>query len=123
MCKELFIAFLYFLTIFIVNFFLVILIKSYLTKIFYFTKLKNIARVIPFSNNNLIPFLYFYNKYKEKIEKLKQKFPKELDLRDSLIIGNIYGELIAKKSLENFSSIFYYKLQQAIYLPIKKLFD
>jgi hypothetical protein len=115
MCKELFLAFLYFSTIFIVNFFLGFLVKNYLRKVFYLRKLKNIEKKISLSKNNLIPFLYFYNKYKEKSEKLKKKIPGGVELKDSLVIGNIYIEL---KKEENFSSLFYYKLQETMYLSL-----
>jgi hypothetical protein len=119
MCKELLIAFLYFLTIVVLNFFLLFLFKSNLSKIFYFQKFKTIENKILYSKINLIPFLYFYNKYEEKIKQLKKKNSLTKPNTDSVIIGNIYKELRKQKNYENFSFLFYYKLQEAIYLSKK----
>jgi len=67
MCTEFLLAILYFMTIFVVNYFLAKLLKSYTTNIFYLLKLKNIFLSFKKSTNNLVFLLSsFFKKEKKK---------------------------------------------------------
>jgi len=98
MCTELFLALFYFLTLFIVNFFLLKLLISYKTNILFLLKLKN-----EFKNKSLLTRFSSFSKSK-----------------DMLILGSTYRYLSKNLSRKNndFVSLSYYlKLLEVQFLP------
>ena len=113
MCLEFTFAFIYFLILLFINFFLLKIIKDSFKKTLRLRKFKKSFKLLS-SSSFCIPFLYFY------LEKglYSQKLPlflstKKLD-EDVLLIGNFYKSLQQKKTVEN--SFFYYiNLQEKQY--------
>ena len=120
MCTELSLAILYFITIFSVNFFLFKVLKNYVVNIIYLQQIKNIF--ISFSEKSdlkLISFLYSFLKKDSKNRNILNKLNSVNEIEDSLIIGNIYLNLL--KNQENpiskrVSENFYFQLLQNQYL-------
>jgi hypothetical protein len=120
MCTELSLAILYFITIFAVNFFLFKVLKNYVVNIIYLQQIKNIF--ISFSEKSdlkLISFLYSFLKKDSKNRNILNKLNSVNEIEDSLIIGNIYLNLL--KNQENpiskrVSENFYFQLLQNQYL-------
>jgi len=67
MCTELFLAIIYFITIFTVNYFLYKLLSVYVINIVYLFKLKNIFSKFPKTDVKSLALLYFYSKNNFKI--------------------------------------------------------
>ena len=120
MCTELSLAILYFITIFAVNFFLFKVLKNYVVNIIYLQQIKKIF--ISFSEKTdlkLISFLYSFLKKDSKNRNILNNLNSVNEIEDSLIIGNIYLNLL--KNQENpiskrVSENFYFQLLQNQYL-------
>jgi hypothetical protein len=117
MCTELFLAILYFLTILIVNYFLFKLLTSYLQKITYLLKIKNILTTFPQSKFSLVSQLH---KYSSLDSKFSLKFFNNISsTKDVFIIGNTYKYLVealqTEKSLTT-STLYYLQLLENQYL-------
>jgi hypothetical protein len=120
MCSEVFLALIYFLVIFTINFFLYKILTFYIKNILKLQKLKNINKIYP--NNKLIGTLYKYSNTEirnlETLNNLENKNTQEID---TLIIGNIYKYLknVVKKT-QNKNSVeeYYFDLLANQYLSI-----
>jgi hypothetical protein len=120
MCTELGLAILYFLSIFVVNFFLFKVLKNYFKNILYLQKIRTIFTT--FSNKTdlkLISLLYLFSKKETKNRNLLNQMNLIKNLEDYLIIGNIYSNLLeneetsfSKRKSENF----YFELLEKQYL-------
>ena len=112
MCLEFTFAFIYFLILLFINFFLFKIIKDSFKKTLQLEKFKKSFKLL--SSSFYIPFLYFYLEkglYSQKLPLLLST--KKLD-EDLLIIGNFYKLLQQRKTIEN--SFFYYiNLQEKQY--------
>ena len=71
MCTELFLAIIYFSTIFTVNFFLFKLLRTYTKRIMYLLKIQNIFKQKNIKSIETFVLLYLYL---QKIEKIKTYF-------------------------------------------------
>jgi hypothetical protein len=117
MCTEFFLAFIYFLTIIIVNYFLYKLIINYFNNILYLLKIINIFKDYP--ENRIYSFFYkLIKKENKKVSLLKQLSLME-QKQDILILGNIYKYLDENfeksKTKKNFST-YYFNLLKSQYL-------
>ena len=122
MCTEFFLAFIYFITIFIVNYFLSKLVKNYFENIFLLLKLKNIFQTFQKSTNNLIFLLSSFEKKEKPNMSLLRSFPSSSTTQDVLVIGNIYKYLAQKRQQEGWTDInkYYVELLGNQYLSSKK---
>jgi hypothetical protein len=122
MCTEFFLAFIYFITIFIVNYFLSKLVKNYFENIFSLLKLKNIFQTFQKSTNNLIFLLSSFEKKEKPNMSLLRSFPSSSTTQDILVIGNIYKYLAQKRQQEGWTDInkYYVELLGNQYLSSKK---
>jgi hypothetical protein len=123
MCTELSLAILYFITIFSVNFFLLKVLKNYIVNIIYLQQLKNIFVSFPEKNElKLLSLLYLFLKKDMKNRNLLISINSVTDIEDSLIIGNIYLNLLKNqenRSAKRISENFYFQLLQNQYLSNK----
>jgi hypothetical protein len=122
MCTELFLAIIYFSTIFVVNFFLYKLLKSYLTNILYLLKVKNILKCFSKNQSMLISIFYLCSKNEFKNQNLLINLNKFSTIEDSLIIGNTYkyfSKNLDKQNNQFVSLTYYLKLLESQYLPNK----
>jgi hypothetical protein len=120
MCTELFLAIFYFLTLFIVNFFLSKLLISYQTNILFLLKIKNILNSFDKKKLKGISIFYFYSKNEFKNKSILNKFSSFSKVKDMLIIGSTYRYLLKNLSRKNndFVSLSYYlKLLETQFLP------
>jgi|TARA_Y100000813_G_C24130962_1_gene337501 hypothetical protein len=109
MCTELFLAILYFSTIFAVNFFLFKLLKTYTRNITYLLKVQNIFKQkLPKDIRGFI-LLHLYSKKNSKNVDLVDLLNKYSINEDVLTIGNTYSYLLknsqeqgSRKQLNNF---------------------
>ena len=109
MCTELFLAILYFSTIFAVNFFLFKLLKTYTRNIAYLLKVQNIFKQkLPKDIRGFI-LLHLYSKKNSKNVDLVDLLNKYSINEDVLTIGNTYSYLLknsqeqgSRKQLNNF---------------------
>jgi hypothetical protein len=109
MCTELFLAVLYFITIFAVNFFLFKLLKTYTRNITYLLKVQNIFKQkLPKDIRGFI-LLHLYSKKNSKNVDLVDLLNKYSINEDVLTIGNTYSYLLknsqeqgSRKQLNNF---------------------
>ena len=109
MCTELFLAILYFSTIFAVNFFLFKLLKTYTRNIIYLLKVQNIFKQkLPKDIRGFV-LLHLYNKKNSKNVDLVDLLNKYSINEDVLTIGNTYSYLLknsqeqgSRKQLNNF---------------------
>tara|TARA_Y100000991_G_C21644170_1_gene209526 strand:+ start:61 stop:450 length:390 start_codon:yes stop_codon:yes gene_type:complete len=109
MCTELFLAILYFSTIFAVNFFLFKLLKTYTRNIIYLLKVQNIFKQkLPKDIRGFI-LLHLYSKKNSKNVDLVDLLNKYSINEDVLTIGNTYSYLLknsqeqgSRKQLNNF---------------------
>ena len=116
MCTELLLAIIYFITIFVVNFFLYKLLKSYWKNISYLLKLKNIYQLYKNEKMEVISNLYLYLKNKnQKILFNLNKFSKNEDI---IVIGNIY-KYLQSNTIDSNLNTFYFKLLKIQYLSLK----
>jgi hypothetical protein len=119
MCTELFLAIVYFITIFIVNIFLYKLLKNYFSNIIYFLKLKNILNSFSIFESELVSFFYLCSKNEFKNQNLLANFNNLSTKEDILVIGNSYKYFYDNLSTKNtkFLSLNYYlKLIESQYL-------
>jgi hypothetical protein len=118
MCSEVFLALIYFLVIFIINFFLYKILTFYIKNIKKLQKLKNINKIYP--NNKLVPTLYKYsNTDIRNLDTLKNLENKNNAEIDTLIIGNMYKYLknvIQKNQNKNSVEEYYFELLASQYL-------
>ena len=117
MCTEFFLAFIYFLTIIIVNYFLYKLITNYFTNISYLLKINNILKDYP--ENQTYSFFYkLIKKENKKVSLLKQLALID-QKEDILILGNIYKyldeNLEKSRNINNFNN-YYFNLLRFQYL-------
>ena len=121
MCTEFFLAIIYFVTIFFVNYFLSKVLKTYLTNIFYLLRLKNISNTFKKTNNNLVFLLFPYFKKEKKNSTLLKNLHQCSNTKDLLVIGNTYKYLLnnfkSEASIEN--NLYYFELLTNHYLPRK----
>ena len=109
MCTELFLAILYFSTIFAVNFFLFKLLKTYTRNIIYLLKVQNIFKQkLPKDIRGFV-LLHLYSKKNSKNVDLVDLLNKYSINEDVLTIGNTYSYLLknnqeqgSRKQLNNF---------------------
>ena len=109
MCTELFLAILYFSTIFAVNFFLFKLLKIYTRNIIYLLKVQNIFKQkLPKDIKGFV-LLHLYSKKNSKNVDLVDLLNKYSINEDVLTIGNTYSYLLknsqeqgSRKQLNNF---------------------
>ena len=62
MCTEFFLAIVYFITIFFINFFLYKLLSTYIKNIIYLLKVKNVLQFHPLKSLNIFILLHLYGK-------------------------------------------------------------
>ena len=120
MCTELGLAILYFLSIFIVNFFLFKVLKNYFKNILYLQKIRAIFTT--FSNKTdlkLVSLLYLFLKKETKNRNLLNQMNLIKNVEDYLIIGNIYSNLLKNEETSfsrRKSENFYFELLENQYL-------
>ncbi len=119
MCTELFLAILYFSTIFAVNFFLFKLLKTYTKNITYLLKVQNIFKQKLPKNISEFILLYLYNKKNSINTDLLPLLNNYSLTNDIVTIGHIYSYLLktnreqsSNKQLNNF----YFELLETQYL-------
>jgi len=119
MCTELFLAILYFSTIFAVNFFLFKLLKTYTKSITYLLKVQNIFKQKLPKNISEFILLYLYNKKNSINTDLLPLLNNYSLTNDIVTIGHIYSYLLktnreqsSNKQLNNF----YFELLETQYL-------
>jgi len=106
MCTELILAFIYFIIILLVNYFLFQLLKTNLQNIFYLLKVEKL--LTNYSSTQQKHLFYFLIQFKRNIKTIKMfsslngLFNKE----DLLIIGNTYKFLLKTTKMENVSTPF-----------------
>ena len=118
MCTEFLLAIIYFITIFLVNYFLFRLVKNYFTTIFSLVKLKVLFKAFKKSTNNLVfSFLSLLKKERKNVSLLGklQKFSKTKDI---LIIGNTYKYLGSKvkNEISKENKLYFFDLLASHYL-------
>ena len=119
MCTEFFLAFIYFVAIIIVNYFLYQLIINYLKNISYLWKISKIFKEYP--ENETYALFYKFLKKENKKSFLLKKLSEMKNKDDILIIGNIYKYLddnIDKSSEVNKFNTYYFSLLKYQYLSI-----
>ena len=118
MCTEFFLACLYFVIIFAINFFLYKLLYFYIKNIFELQKIKKILKVYP--NSELFTKLYKYsNKELRSLNNLSTLNKINTTAIDTLIIGNIYRYLAESNKTNaqiNSSDDYYFQLLSNQYL-------
>jgi hypothetical protein len=116
MCSDLFLSFLYFGILFVVNFFLFFLTKKSFVDIFFLFKIKRILKYFQIKKKSFISFLYFFEKtsYSKQINSFIffSKKGKVEKINDMIIIKNFLLFLNKKK---NFSTEFYLNLLKIQY--------
>ena len=115
MCTELLLAIIYFITIFVVNFFLYKLLKSYWRNISYLLRLKNIYKLYKNDKMAIVSNLYIY--LKNKNQKLLLNLNKFSKNQDIIIIGNIY-KFLKNNTINSNVNNFYFKLLEMQYLSL-----
>ena len=122
MCTELFLALIYFGTIFAVNFFLYKLLITYVRNILSLLKMRHIFNSFPGEEKTIFSFLSLYSKNPSKNRSLLIGLPNLLICQDILILGNIYRFLLNEKQkpeeTKSFST-FYLQLLENQYLSRK----
>jgi hypothetical protein len=103
MCTELILAFIYFITIFLVNYFLFQLLKKNVEIIFYLLKIKNL--LTQYSNTKGKNLFYYLIQIKKKVKTVQIFFYLNglLETEDLLIIGNTYKFLLKNTKKDNIS--------------------
>jgi hypothetical protein len=122
MCTEFLLAIIYFVTIFLVNYFLSKLLATYFKNIFYLLRLKTIFKSFKQSNNNLIFLLFSFIKKEKKNSAFLGNLHKVSKTKDLLIIGNTYKYLSKnlryQTAIDN--KVYYFELLANHYLSAKK---
>jgi hypothetical protein len=122
MCTELFLAIVYFITIFVVNYFLYKLLKTYTTNIFYLSRLKTIFQNFDKKDVKSLAILYFYSKNNFRNTNLLTMLNKFSTSNDNIVIGKTYNYLannLESKSQSQNSLIYYLRLMENQYLSKK----
>ena len=103
MCTELILAFIYFITIFLVNYFLFQLLKKNVEIIFYLLKVENL--LTQYSSTEQKNLFYSLIQLKKKVKTVQMFFYLNglLETEDLLIIGNTYKFLLKNTKKENLS--------------------
>jgi len=121
MCTEFFLACLYFVIIFVINFFLYKLLYVYIKNIFELQKIKKILTFYP--NSEVFTKLYKYsNKELRNLNTLSTLNLINNNTIDTLIIGNIYrylAEINRTNTQNNSSDDYYFQLLSNQYLSFK----
>jgi hypothetical protein len=118
MCTEFFLACLYFVIIFTINFFFFRLLRIYFKNIIELQKIKNILKIYP--NNEFFIKLYNYSTIEFRNSNtllLLQKLDSEKI--DNLVLGNIYRYLALKSNKNqknNYINDYYFQLLANQYL-------
>ena len=122
MCTEFLLAFLYFITIFIVNYFLSKLLKNYFDNIFSLIKLRNIFVTFKKSTNALVFLLSSLEKKEKQNISFLRYLNKNSTTQDILVIGNTYKYLSKQVKQEGSSETnrYYFELLGNQYLSNKK---
>ena len=119
MCTELFLALIYFITIFAINFFLFKLLKTYTNNIIYLLKVQNIFKQKKIDVVKGFILLHLYAKKNAKNLNLLSLLNTYSTQQDILTIGNIYSFLLqntSNQSLKKDINIFYFALLENQYL-------
>ena len=119
MCTELFLAIIYFSTIFTVNFFLFKLLKTYTKNIIYLLKVQNIFKQKSTELVRGFILLHLYRKKNGKNLNLLPLLSTYANEQDILTIGNIYSFLLkdlSTQSSQNEANGFYFELLENQYL-------
>ena len=122
MCTELILALLYFLTIFIVNYFLYKLLQNYTLNICFLLKFKNIFLKFPKKDVKTISIFYFYSKNNFFNPTILNTFNQFSISKDLLVIGKTYEyflNTLDNKKNKNKSFISYLSLLTNQYLTKK----
>lgn len=121
LCTEFFLACLYFVIIFVINFFLYKLLNIYIKNIYELQKIKNILKIYP--KNAFFTKLYKYSNKDFRnsitISNLQSLKPENID---TLVIGNMYKYFSATtKTNEKVSLLndYYFQLLSNQYLSFK----
>ena len=117
MCTELFLAFIYFFTIIVVNYFLYKVLVNYVEKIIYLLKIRNILSSFKISKNSLFFLLYSSSIIQSKI--LLKSLSNNFYCPDLFLIGNIYKYLVLslkKEKTVNLTTLYYFRLLENQYL-------
>ena len=121
MCTEFFLASLYFVIIFVINFLLFKLLNAYIRSIFKLRKIKNIIKI--YKNNKFFRTLYSYSLNKEFRNSLVlssfSNSKKEIDI---LILGTIYKYLSTNINKDNKSlqdNDYFFQLLANEYLSVE----
>jgi hypothetical protein len=121
MCNELFLAILYFLTIFLVNYFIFKLIKNYFIRIRFLMKVKKILSFFTQQTSNLTILNYLLFKSHFHNQNIVSYFPKFSTYQDNLLIGNIYSYFSGFFELNLFQNqSYFFKLLEKQYLSQKE---
>ena len=118
LCTEFFLACLYFVIIFIINFFLFKVLRSYLRNILKLQKIKTILKFYP-DNEFFVKLYYCSSKDIRTLEELKIIKENDLKVIDTLLIGNIYKylDLTNKETIKtSLLNQYYFKLMANQYL-------
>ena len=129
MCTELFLAIIYFSTIFAVNFFLFKLLKTYTNRIMYLLKIQNIFKQKNIQLARAFTILHLYAKKDRKNINLLPLLNVGEKEEDILTIGNTYVFLLknfSNRDSKNEINNFYFELLENQYLSkdvefVKKL--
>jgi hypothetical protein len=119
MCTELFLAIIYFSTIFAVNFFLFKLLKTYTNNIIYLLKVQNIFKQKNPAVVKSFVLLHLYAKKNAKNINLLPLLNKSFKEQDILTLGNIYSFILKNNSLQSSEkeiNSFYFELLENQYL-------
>jgi len=118
MCTEFLLACLYFIVIFIINFFLYKLLKNYLENILKLQQLKIILKNNP--ENEFFINLYNYSnrQFLNSNTLLKLQLINSQNL-DTLTLGNIYKYISNINRINNPLNEYYFQLLMNQYLPFK----
>ena len=119
MCTELFLALIYFITIFAINFFLFKLLKTYTNNIIYLLKVQNIFKQKKIDVVKGFILLHLYAKKNAKNLNLLSLLNTYSTQQDILTIGNTYSFLLQNTSNESSQkerNIFYFALLENQYL-------
>ena len=121
MCNELFLATIYFFTIFLVNSFLFRLIKNYFRRIRFLIKVKKILDFFTQETFNLAILNYLLFKRKMNNENLFFYFTKVSTHKDILLIGKLYSYFSGFFQMHLFQNqSYFFKLLEKQYLSQKE---
>jgi hypothetical protein len=114
MCSEFILALVYFITIFVVNFFLYKLLRSYLKNIFYLVKIKNIFKFYKKSNINIVSLFYLFFKKEKQNSTYLLNLNKFSQTKDVIVIGNTYNYL--SNNYKDDNNFYFFQLLKNQYL-------